>query len=254
MHLQEEVVTAKNLFRPRPKAHPKEKKKKVKKETIAKKEKKKKTVAKQKEKAVKRERKTKVKTRKKKETVAQETVKTETKEELVINVKLEAIPELILPPKPMRLRKVRAAHNLGLRGEVHNQGLIDMMTVASIRPEAPNIELDEQSEEESEVGSGAEDDEPLLAMEVNEEEMEEEDAVPYEILSQARTTKVLGSKVKYKVRWCDEHGDGMKLDVPGAWSMELAEVIEQDPAYTKLVSEWKKRRAPKYNSKAWQVL
>jgi hypothetical protein len=165
-------------------------------------------------------------------------------------VKTEGLQAQRLAPRQIRAPKIRAAHNLGLRGEIHNQELLDMMTLVSIRPDDPDIQLDQQSEEESSSDSSR----PLLAMEVDEDEAEEELAIPYQIVGQGRTSKALGSRLKYKVRWCDENGEGMEMKLPGAWSWEMAENIEQDVAYIQLVRDWKENRPNKFNKPAWQVL
>ena len=97
--------------------------------------------------------------------------------------------------------------------------------------------------------SESDDDQPLLPMDMDEDAEEEVRVVPYKIVRQMRTTKALGHRVNYKVRWCDANGDGLDMNLHGVWSMEFAGEIERNEAYADMVSNWKERR-PKHSTQS----
>jgi hypothetical protein len=91
---------------------------------------------------------------------------------------------------------------------------------------------DTQSSEQSSEGDKEDDDnaQPLLAMK-QADELADEFAIPYEIVSQGRTNKTLGNRVKYKIRWIinDEPGP----DASCTW--EMAHELKDDPDFKSLI-------------------
>jgi hypothetical protein len=116
-----------------------------------------------------------------------------------------------------------------------------------IRPDDPPTQLDQQSAEESDDDD---EDERPLAIDREDDLATEEESVPYEINSQGRTPKRLGNRVKYQVRWLI-NGEIGPLNT---CTWELAGELEGDPAYKRLIDDWKQRRPAKWNTPAWQKL
>jgi hypothetical protein len=77
---------------------------------------------------------------------------------------------------------------------------------------------------------------PLLAMD-QVDDLADEDAMPYEIVSQGRTTEAMGSRVKYQMRIINNEPCSKN-----SCTWELAHELEDDPDYAKLIEDWKKRR------------
>jgi hypothetical protein len=116
-----------------------------------------------------------------------------------------------------------------------------------IRPDDPPTQLDQQSAEESDDDD---EDERPLAIDREDDLATEEESVPYEINSQGRTSRQLGGRVKYQVRWLI-NGEPGPLNT---CTWELASELEGDPAYKRLIDDWKQRRPAKWNTPAWQKL
>jgi hypothetical protein len=219
----QEQVAEKNLFRPRPKTV-KTTKGKQKVKTILKREKSKQSPKSKAKKGGERATEGKRKRSNKKKTKMTPRVEEEIIEKPIVNAKRRS-----------------NRYTLGTEGEKHNKGLIEQLALIDIRPDDSDISSDSEPDGET-------DSDQQSVSQLDDEEVDEWD-IPYRIISQGRTNRAMGDRVKYKVCWSNDKGD-----VSGDMTWELAEPLETDDAYTELIDEWKRRRPSKFNSQAWQKL